>query len=271
MAASTSTAGALPRAAATNSSPAGPARPSAPASSTAVSLWAVRLMPRSRLLTDPVDNPAASASSSWVSPASARSCRNSPANETSRCPATAQRSLPACPPGNRYRAEPILPPQYACLAIPTISCHRRPACMLRCLGSPRPVAAGADHGDRQGPPAGACLSRLGHHRKHARRFLWLILRAVLWAVVCGGCHRRCQQWNRPVRAPRINRRETAMNLIHAVRRPAGIGFWLASVVLASLSAAAPAALATPRPRPPGWNKHPPVPVGTRPVLRFPPG
>ena len=62
-----------------------------------------------------------------------------------------------------------------------------------------------------------------------------------------------------------------MNLIHAVRRPAGIGFWLASVVLASLSAAAPAALATPRPRPPGWNKHPPVPVGTRPVLRFPPG
>jgi hypothetical protein len=55
-----------------------------------------------------------------------------------------------------------------------------------------------------------------------------------------------------------------MNLIHAIRRPAGIALWLASVVLASLSAAAPAALATPRPRPPGWNKHPPVPASPRP-------
>jgi len=48
-----------------------------------------------------------------------------------------------------------------------------------------------------------------------------------------------------------------MNLIHAIRRPAGILLLLASVVLASLTAAMPAALAAPRPRPPGWNKHPP--------------
>jgi hypothetical protein len=48
-----------------------------------------------------------------------------------------------------------------------------------------------------------------------------------------------------------------MNLIHAIRRPAGILLWLALVVLASLTAAMPAALAAPRPRPPGWNKHPP--------------
>jgi hypothetical protein len=65
--------------------------------------------------------------------------------------------------------------------------------------------------------------------------------------------------------------ETVMNLIHAIRRPAGIALWLATVVLTSLTAAAPAALATPWPRPPGWNKHPPVPASTRPVLRFPPG
>jgi hypothetical protein len=51
-----------------------------------------------------------------------------------------------------------------------------------------------------------------------------------------------------------------MNLIHAIRRPAGILLRLASVVLASLTAAMPAALAASRPRPPGWNKHPPPPA-----------
>ena len=49
-----------------------------------------------------------------------------------------------------------------------------------------------------------------------------------------------------------------MNLIHAIRRPAGILLWLASVVLASLTAATPAALAALRPPPPGRNKHPPL-------------
>src|SRR5215470_18944244 len=47
--------------------------------------------------------------------------------------------------------------------------------------------------------------------------------------------------------------ETAMNPIRAIRRAARV---LASAVLACL-AAAPAALATPRPRPPGWTTHPP--------------
>src|SRR5215471_14237549 len=89
-AASTSAAGAFPRAAATNRSRTGPSSLSAPASNWAVSLCAVRLIPRSRSLTDRGDRPAASASSSWVSLASARSCRSSPANETSGCSATAQ-------------------------------------------------------------------------------------------------------------------------------------------------------------------------------------
>ena len=56
-----------------------------------------------------------------------------------------------------------------------------------------------------------------------------------------------------------------MNLIHAIRRPAGILLWLASVVLASLTAAMPAALAAPRPRPSGWNKHPPLPAHAHPL------
>jgi len=54
----------VPRAAATNSSSAGPVRPSAAASKTAVSLCAVRLKPRSKLLTARGDTPAAAASSS---------------------------------------------------------------------------------------------------------------------------------------------------------------------------------------------------------------
>jgi len=39
-----------------------------------------------------------------------------------------------------------------------------------------------------------------------------------------------------------------MNLIHAIRRPAGILLWLAA----------------PRPRPPGPNKHPPLPTHLHP-------
>jgi hypothetical protein len=61
-----------------------------------------------------------------------------------------------------------------------------------------------------------------------------------------------------------------MNHIHAIGRLAGVLAWLASALLA-LFAAAPAALANPRPRPPGWDKHPPLPVGTQPAIRFPPG
>jgi hypothetical protein len=53
-----------------------------------------------------------------------------------------------------------------------------------------------------------------------------------------------------------------MNPIRAIRRLAGMVAGQATVMLASLTAA-PAALATPRPRPPGWNKHPPVPDPAR--------
>jgi hypothetical protein len=61
-----------------------------------------------------------------------------------------------------------------------------------------------------------------------------------------------------------------MNLIHAIRRPAGILLWLASVMLVSLTAATPAALAArragrPRPWPPGGNKHPPLPAHAHPL------
>jgi hypothetical protein len=63
-AANTSLAGALPRAAATNSARTGPARPSASANSPAVSLCTVAWIPRSRSLTDRGERPAASASSS---------------------------------------------------------------------------------------------------------------------------------------------------------------------------------------------------------------
>ena len=88
LAASTSVAGRRPRAVATNSARTGSARPSASASSPAVSLWAVRWMPRSKSLTDRGDRLAASASSSCVSPASARSRRSNPANPGPGCSAT---------------------------------------------------------------------------------------------------------------------------------------------------------------------------------------
>jgi hypothetical protein len=55
-----------------------------------------------------------------------------------------------------------------------------------------------------------------------------------------------------------------MNLSHAIRRPAGTLLWLASVVLASLTAAMPAALAAPRPRPHGRDQHPPLPAHLHP-------
>ena len=87
-AASTSSAGSRPRAAASNSARCGPVRPSAPASSRAVSWRAVRFTPRSRSLTDRGDRLAASASSSWVSPASSRSRRSSPPKLSAGCSAT---------------------------------------------------------------------------------------------------------------------------------------------------------------------------------------
>ena len=51
-----------------------------------------------------------------------------------------------------------------------------------------------------------------------------------------------------------------MNPIRCIRRVAGVLAGLAGALLAS-AAAAPAAFASgPRPVPPGWNKHPPLPA-----------
>jgi ABC-type phosphate transport system permease subunit len=58
-----------------------------------------------------------------------------------------------------------------------------------------------------------------------------------------------------------------MNPICAIRRLACI---LAGLAVA-FAATAPAALATPRPTPPGWNKHPPLPASTHPAVQYPPG
>jgi hypothetical protein len=89
---------------------------------------------------------------------------------------------------------------------------------------------------------------------------------LVWAVACGEHPHRGQQWNRL----RLNRaavgsdhKETVMNPICALGRLARI--------LAGPVVAAPTALATPRPRPSGWNKHPPLPATTQPALRYPPG
>jgi hypothetical protein len=101
-AASTSAAGARPRAAATNAARTGPIRPSASASSPAVSLRAVRLTPLSRSLTDRGERLAASASSSCVSPASPRSCRSNPANVPAGSSATSP-LIPSVP-----RPRPLL-------------------------------------------------------------------------------------------------------------------------------------------------------------------
>ena len=107
-AASTPAAGARPRAAASNSARCGPANPSASASSRAVSLRAVRLIPRSRSLTDRGERLAASASSSWVSPASARNRRSSPPNPGAACSAIGPPS-PSPAPGLPPRPAPARP------------------------------------------------------------------------------------------------------------------------------------------------------------------
>ena len=106
-----------PRAAASNTARCGPARLSASASSRAVSLRAVRLIPRSRSLTDRGERLAALASSSCVSPASARSCRSSPPKPGAACsamglivpsPAPARRPHPAQQGRRGHRSHPSL-------------------------------------------------------------------------------------------------------------------------------------------------------------------
>jgi hypothetical protein len=60
-----------------------------------------------------------------------------------------------------------------------------------------------------------------------------------------------------------------MNPAHTLRH---LTRAIAAALAAGLvCAAAPAALATPRPQPPGWNKHPPLPASTQPALWLRPG
>jgi hypothetical protein len=74
-------------------------------------------------------------------------------------------------------------------------------------------------------------------------------------------------------------KETVMNPIRAIRRLActlaGVAVAFAATVPAALASASPGqaralSWADP-PLPPGWNKHPPLPVSTQPALRYPPG
>jgi hypothetical protein len=67
-----------------------------------------------------------------------------------------------------------------------------------------------------------------------------------------------------------HRKEAVMNPARAIGRLARILASLATAVLA-VNAATAAALATPRPRPPGWNKHPPQPASTQPASKPLPG
>jgi hypothetical protein len=57
-----------------------------------------------------------------------------------------------------------------------------------------------------------------------------------------------------------------MNPARAIGRLARILAALATAVLAA-NAATAAALASPHPRPPGWNKHPPQPASTQPASK----
>ena len=93
-AASTSPAGALPRAAATNSERTGSARPSAPASRERGVLTGGAVDAPLQVTDRPRLRPAASASSSWVSLAPARNWRSNPANPSTGCSAMTPASLP---------------------------------------------------------------------------------------------------------------------------------------------------------------------------------
>ena len=131
-----------PRAAATNSDRAGSARPSAPASRTAVSWRAVRLMPRSRSLTDRGLTPAALASSCCVSRASARSCRSNPANPEVACSAMTAASPPPAlsPPAATSTAREGPVPKIIQARRPRHQSRHRPA---RSPGPQRPPGTGA--------------------------------------------------------------------------------------------------------------------------------
>ena len=101
--------------------------------------------------------PAASASSSWVSLASARSCRSNPAKEIARCPATAHtppRTPAPRPPARHWQH--ACPTQYADLLIPAIPAAAFTGTLpQRAPPLPRPPPPGLTHADRRrSPPSG---------------------------------------------------------------------------------------------------------------------
>jgi hypothetical protein len=143
-----------------------------------VSLWAVRCMPRSRSLTDRGDRPAASASSSWVSPALARSCRSNPANTSPGCSATALTPLAAHSRGRRQeRARPTLQAYAGQITPATLASAGQPGRPGELLGwpsrssaeprNPGPAIHASDGGRpprAPGRPAGLCGSLCGPSR-----------------------------------------------------------------------------------------------------------
>ena len=143
-----------------------------------MSLWAVRWMPRSRSLTDRGDRPAASASSSCVSPASARSCRSNPANPQARL--LRHRPTPLKPArGHRPGADRTHAPK----PTQTRSPRHLPASASR--GQQR--IAGARHAGsaRFADPPGLSQSAPGLATAaasgQASGFMWVFV----WAVACG--------------------------------------------------------------------------------------
>ena len=207
-AASTPAAGAPPRAAASNSARGGPAKPSASASSRAVSLRAVRLIPRSRSLTDRGERLAASASSSWVSPASARSCRSSPPNPGAACSAIG-------PPSPYQRGGN---PASTCRAHDRLQAYKRAA--SRPSGqpdaaygtpaeSPRP-AAGSRIQPRSGrlAPPRAASSLRGRPTAPRRPVLWVSCGRTCVVITRATRQRVNRRPERP--APARSRSETAM-------------------------------------------------------------
>lgn len=136
-----------------------------------MSLRAVRLIPRSRSLTDRGLSLAASANSSWVSRASIRSCRSSPAKESADWSATAIASL-----ANPQSEDLVL----------TVRSSGRPApsAASRSGGTGARVAlnqACEDHVEGQRPSL-AAPNRGG--------FLW----ALQWAVTYGDLSSHKPEW-----------------------------------------------------------------------------
>ena len=219
-AASMPAAGAPPRAAASNSARGGPARPSASASSRAVSLRAVRLMPRSRSLTDRGERLAASASSSWVSPGLGPQPPQQPP-ETRRSQLRHRPIVPLPAPGPPPRPAPVRP-------APATGTRPPASLQARCPQAQRPAStqlaaprrshhAPSPAGSRIQPgsgrlapsPRAASSPRRGPRPTAPRRpILWVFCGRTCVVLTPAARQRVNQRPERP--APARSRSETAM-------------------------------------------------------------